>query len=363
MSYENFTDAFLNDIYSIIHYGNDVEVRGNKTRELTARLIKIENPRERVICVPVRNNNIFATIAETLWILAGRNDIEFLSKYLPRAKDFSDDGLVWRAGYGKRIRNYHGIDQLKNVIELLRSDPSSRQAVISIFDPTEDFQKSKDIPCTNWLHFMIRDGKLNMTVVVRSNDIMWGASGINWFEWSVLQELVAFNTNTQVGEMNYFADSFHLYERHFKRAETISAIVTGKTSKISFVDMYKIGKTSTVFAIKFEELDYVLGDLFNWENNAGEDLGDIFGVVTTDKFILDCVNMLDIYNHYLRNNINSVKHINSIINSMTPKSDFRLAALEFLSRKEKLNPEIILSLEDMKFLSQFPQENSLSNLQ
>jgi thymidylate synthase len=58
--------------------------------------------------LPGRNNNVFAQLAETAWVLAGRNDLAFLGHYLPRVADFSDDGRTWRGAYGPRIRRWGG---------------------------------------------------------------------------------------------------------------------------------------------------------------------------------------------------------------------------------------------------------------
>jgi len=99
---------------------------------------------------------------------------------------------TWRGAYGPRLRNWFGVDQVAAVFQLLRADHASRRAVINLFDPSRDFAQSKDVPCNNWLHFLIRDGHLVLNVVTRSNDIMWGFSGINTFEWSVLHEMMAF---------------------------------------------------------------------------------------------------------------------------------------------------------------------------
>ena len=163
-------------------------------------------------------NNIVATVAETVWVLAGRNDLEFLSAYLPRASDFSDDGFTWRAGYGPRLRDWHGVDQLERVVSLLREDPLSRRAVISLFDPAVDFAETKDVPCNNWVHFLQRDGRLDMSIAVRSNDVIWGFSGINAFEWSVVHEVVARATGATVGVQHWMVASMHLYAHHFDQA-------------------------------------------------------------------------------------------------------------------------------------------------
>ncbi len=101
-------------------------------------------------------------------------------------------GLPGEQGTVPRLRNWKGgVDQVAQVRELLAASPDSRRAVISLFDPEIDFQDSKDIPCNNWLHFLVRDGRLHLNVAARSTDIWFGFSAINGFEWSVLLEMMA----------------------------------------------------------------------------------------------------------------------------------------------------------------------------
>lgn len=216
--YRNAEHAFIGELRRLDRDGNPVEVRGHLTREVVGRAFTILDPVERCVTTPGRLNSIAATVAETMWVLAGRNDLEFLTHYLPRAADFSDDGTTWRAGYGPRLRNWSGVDQLAAVRELLLADPRSRRAVMNLFDPAVDFAPSRDVPCNNWLHFLRRDDVLDMSIAVRSNDIIWGFSGINTFEWSVIHELLARWTGSRVGPQNWFVSSMHVYERHFTRA-------------------------------------------------------------------------------------------------------------------------------------------------
>ena len=200
-----------------------MEVRGERTRELRARLVEVSDARSRYLILPHRNNNVFASIAESMWVIAGRNDLSFLSAYLERAIDFSDDGVTWRAGYGPRLRNWNGVDQLAEIVKILRQDPLSRRAVASIYDPDRDFVASRDIPCNNWLHFLIRDGHLDLHVAARSTDVWWGFSGINAFEWTFLLEVMARWLKCSPGRLVFFSSSLHLYERHFDRASRLLA--------------------------------------------------------------------------------------------------------------------------------------------
>lgn len=219
--FETMGEAFIAAVAHAMQSGDLIEVRGSVTKELRNQTLVMQRPTERTPVVAGRRNNIFASIAETMWVLAGRDDIAFLAPYIPRAVDFSDDGVVWRAAYGPRLRSWDGVDQIDSVVRLLNDDPHTRRAIISLFDPVADYAPSKDVPCTNWLQFTTRDGALHLTVVMRSNDLFWGFSGINVFEWSVLQEMVARWTGHAVGTLTFFVGSLHIYERHFERAQVV----------------------------------------------------------------------------------------------------------------------------------------------
>lgn len=151
---ESLQDLYRSVLITIIEEGKEVEVRGLMTKEIHPCLMHIINPKKRTLLYPKRGNNPFATLAETLWVLAGRNDMKFLTMFLPRAADFSDDGEVWRAGYGPRMRKwFYGecetTDQIKFIVKQLMKDQNSRQAVMSIWDPAEEntVEKTKDYPC------------------------------------------------------------------------------------------------------------------------------------------------------------------------------------------------------------------------
>lgn len=232
--YHNYVFNEVNEalpalLRTVLAEGATVPSRAGGTKELTHVGITLREPWHRELLLTARKANVAAQVAETMWVLAGRDDVEWLARYLPRATDFSDDGKVWRAGYGARLRRWPGRnfsnthDQLAYVVATLRNDPGSRQAVMSIWDPVVDTTPGKDVPCNDWLHFLCRDGKLDLHVAVRSNDAIWGWSGINQFEWSALLEVVAGLVGVQVGALHFAVTSWHLYEHHYTKAGRIVA--------------------------------------------------------------------------------------------------------------------------------------------
>lgn len=284
----NVSFATVDGLAAVMERGTEVTVRGQRTRELLHRVTVLERPLERFVFVPGRRNDPFAQIAEAIWVMAGRNDIDWLSRYLPRAGEFSDDGSSWRGGYGPRLRRWRGaVDQFNEVRNVLLTDPTSRRAVMTLFDPEADFVQSLDVPCNNWLSWIVRDGRLHLALAVRSNDAVWGFSGANAFEWSVLHEAMAYWTRTTVGRQTWIAASFHVYERHWDRAD---AMIRG----FHGLSPYDYGVRTARFAIPFENLDRVLEEWFAIEAAVYKDPDAPLpaGQVTADPFLFACLGVL-----------------------------------------------------------------------
>lgn len=180
-------------------------------------------PRERVLFDAGRDANPFFHLMEALWILAGRNDVAWLAQFNKRMTEFSDNGTTFHGAYGYRLRHSRictevGVfDQLSAVINLLKRDPTTRRAVLSIYDAVWDLNfESKDIPCNDTIKFESRDGEtLNMIVFCRSNDAIWGAYGANAVQFSFIQEYVASMAGMKVGTYTQISCNFHAYVRVF----------------------------------------------------------------------------------------------------------------------------------------------------
>lgn len=194
-------------------YGDVLELDVPVTTHYTA-------PRERVLFDAKRDANPFFHLFEALWILGGRYDVAYLAQFLPRIAEFSDDGRTFHAPYGYRLRHAPlpttpeggTFDQLREAIRLLKADPTTRQVVLAIWDPARDLGAStKDVPCNDTLKFEARDGKLNLVVFCRSNDMIWGAYGANVVQFSMLQEYVAASVGLPVGYYEQISCNFHAY--------------------------------------------------------------------------------------------------------------------------------------------------------
>lgn len=185
------------------------------------------NPTNRVLNDPLRDANPFFHVMESLWMLAGRNDLPWLAQFNKRMASYSDDGGATQPGaYGYRWRNYFGYDQLETIVVELKHSPQSRRCVLAMWDGGAGAQGalddhpgdllngisgSADVPCNTHAYFDTIDGKLNMTVCNRSNDIWWGAHGANAVHFSFLLEYVASMTGIPMGVYRQFSNNYHIY--------------------------------------------------------------------------------------------------------------------------------------------------------
>lgn len=252
---DSINDSFIQAGHYLLNHGEEVIISGGtnnnrKTLELHPFNLVITDPTARTLMLPHRGNNPFATLYEALWVLCGDNRVKPLRFFLHRAGDWSDDGLYWRAAYGPRLRKWLGIDdnsaqhtheynitdrsqwgycsinpidQIKYVYETLKKDSTSRQAVMSIYDPAKECTvgTTADFPCTMTVMYLIRNGKLNCSVVMRSNDLWFGFSGINVYEWTVIQEILAKLLNVEVGNYHHYVNSFHIYEDYIPKMKKV----------------------------------------------------------------------------------------------------------------------------------------------
>lgn len=177
-------------------------------------------PRERVIFHEWRDANPFFHFYESLWMLAGRADVKPLTRYVGRMSEFSDDGKTFNAPYGHRWRNARDSDgemcrdQLRLICDALRRNPEDRQQVLQIWDHIYDLgTPTRDHACNLTATFQVNavTKHLDMVVLCRSNDIIWGAYGANAVHLSMLLEYVADRAGYQVGTYTQVSVNWHGY--------------------------------------------------------------------------------------------------------------------------------------------------------
>lgn len=192
-------------------------------------MVKYANPLDRVLFNPHRDCNHFFHLFEAMWMLAGRNDLLPLHYFVSTFSQFSDDGITLNGAYGYRWRHAlemdtvydtgepqykYTYDQLDAIIHELRDNPDSRRCVLLMWNVMDDLKKirsSVDTCCNTHAYFLLTDGKLDMTVCNRSNDMVLGMLGANLVHFSFLQEYIANCVGVPVGNYYQITNNLHVY--------------------------------------------------------------------------------------------------------------------------------------------------------
>jgi hypothetical protein len=101
---EGIGEAWDKLIEQILANGKPVVARGKRTRELLGVKLLVRDMAQNILVNPLRGPNYKFMVAEWLWILSGRNDVEFLAKHISKMRDFSDDGKTPTRVQGKPSR-------------------------------------------------------------------------------------------------------------------------------------------------------------------------------------------------------------------------------------------------------------------
>lgn len=205
-------DDLLNDVYSaILSEGDPIRPGRGNCIELQGAILKLTDPRARISLSEARGR-FFSNLGELLWYLTGDNKLSFIRYYIPRYENESQDGLSIYGGYGPRLFAKNGnINQVNNVINLLKTKPDSRRAVIQLFDAVDLASEQIEIPCTCTLQFLLRKERLTLIAHMRSNDAYIGLPH-DIFCFTMLQELIACDLGCQLGDYIHMVGSLHIYE-------------------------------------------------------------------------------------------------------------------------------------------------------
>lgn len=190
--------------------------RGMAVKEIIGAGFELQDIRSRLIYLKERNPSLFFHIGEFLWFIRGSDSLEIIQYYSKMYPRFSDDQETLHGAYGKRIFSSNGLQgsPFDRIVQLLKNDPDSRQAVLSIHEPRDLYVQSKDIPCTCSLQFLIRQGRLYCITYMRSNDLYLGLP-YDVFSFTMLQEMLANELGVEVGTYRHFVGSLHVYEKNY----------------------------------------------------------------------------------------------------------------------------------------------------
>jgi len=209
------SQAWLLSLQDILTADYVVPTRQGLTLELLAQTHVIDM-RYPFITVTKRNLNFRYIFNEARWVMSGSNSLDFSESIGKTQGPYSQDKMYMQGAYGPKW-----VDQLPYVLEVLKDDPLSRQAVISIWHARP--RVNSDIPCTTQMQFLIRRNQLHCMVTMRSSDAWLGRPN-DWGVFALLSTEVLYRLNMPgliLGDLHVTSASSHLYEKDLIDAEHV----------------------------------------------------------------------------------------------------------------------------------------------
>lgn len=229
MQSDNFAELYVDTVRYVRDHGRTTQPRGQKTLEVPAMTLHLTDVSGQA-AMPYgvgRKINPAVGAVEALQLIGGVQHPEILTRVTPNFRLFMDGG-AFHGGYGNRTRG-----QLPAVVQRLKVDPDTRQAVLSVWNPLNDLHTDgvHDYPCTVFLQFFIRDNKLELHTHMRSNDVWWGLA-YDPFQFTQLQWTVAHDLQILPGSYFHHAASMHLYEKDLEAVEQLHYPLGDDTPKV-----------------------------------------------------------------------------------------------------------------------------------
>ena len=183
--------------------------------------------------VTTKKLHLKSIIHELLWFLKGETNIAYLKENGVRIWDeWADENGDLGPVYGYQWRNWNGdeIDQIKELVEQLKTNPNSRRLLVSAWNPSvlpdtsvsfsENVKNGKAAlpPCHAFFQFYVADGKLSCQLYQRSADIFLGVP-FNIASYSLLVLMIAQVVGLEPGEFIHTFGDAHIYTNHFEQVE------------------------------------------------------------------------------------------------------------------------------------------------
>jgi thymidylate synthase len=209
-------NGYVDLVKHVLEHGKEVAPRGQKTREIEDAIIRIDDVYNTLPMNVGRGAVPGIGAVEACQLLSGTSFPDLVIAIGPQFQNYTEDNGIFHGAYGPRTNGQYDI-----IIDRLKADPDTRQAVITIWNPQYDLQPSKrDYPCTILHQFRIRNNKLNMSVYMRSNDVWLGAA-YDFFQFTRVQLAMASVLGIEPGTYNHHVGSLHIYEQHYESADKL----------------------------------------------------------------------------------------------------------------------------------------------
>jgi len=218
-----FMQQYLDLLRHVMENGTDrMDRTGTGTRGVFGHQMRFDLSNGFPI-VTTKKLNKAAIIHELIWFLTGDTNIKYLQENGVKIWDeWADENGDLGPVYGKQWRRWAGpdgavIDQVKNVVEAIKTNPASRRHVVSAWNPAEINDMALP-PCHCLFQFFVADGKLSCQLYQRSADMFLGVP-FNIASYALLTHMMAQICELKVGDFVHTFGDAHVYSDHFEQVK------------------------------------------------------------------------------------------------------------------------------------------------
>lgn len=222
----NVIDVMLK-MYDTVRRAPEVIQRDSKCRNIHNMAILLDARTCPITSFRARNLNLDYAKKEWLWYLGADPKDDSIVEHAKMWQKLQQPDGTFYSNYGQYIFGLDDEDtQFDYVIHTLLKDPGSRRASMVLLSREHLFQENIDTVCTYSINFTIENGYLHMTVMMRSNDVIFGFTNDAFCFWQlymmVYTVLQSQMNGLKVGFYTHFTNSMHVYERHYDMIRDIA---------------------------------------------------------------------------------------------------------------------------------------------
>lgn len=216
-------------MYDFVRHGVESEARGQKTRNVRNLAIVLDASQPVITSFNARKLNLGYCKKEWLWYLGANKFDDSIEQHATMWKKLKQADGSYHSNYGQYMFAENMADsQFWYCMRQLITDPGSRRASMVLLNQGHLYQDNTDTVCTYAINFTIEGGRLHMSVMMRSNDVIFGFTNDSFcfhqlylFAYAILS---ANHLGLLHGTYTHFTNSMHVYERHFEMIEQLANI-------------------------------------------------------------------------------------------------------------------------------------------